>query len=113
METADAMFAAGRYMYAIFMCHLSIEKALKGLYHKRLNDLPPKVHNLLYFVEKLRLDLPNELLEFAAVLNNVSVPTRYPDDLQRIITDFTEAETSETLKRGKDVLQWLKTAFEK
>jgi len=27
-ETAEAMFTSGRYIYAIFMCHLSLEKAL-------------------------------------------------------------------------------------
>lgn len=32
METAEAMFESGRYIYAVFMCHLSLEKALKGLY---------------------------------------------------------------------------------
>ena len=30
MDTADAMHSSGRYFYAVFMCHLSIEKALKG-----------------------------------------------------------------------------------
>jgi HEPN domain-containing protein len=30
METADSMFAGGRYFYAVVMCHLSIEKFLKG-----------------------------------------------------------------------------------
>lgn len=32
METAQAMFDSGRYIYAMFMIHLSIEKALKGIY---------------------------------------------------------------------------------
>jgi HEPN domain-containing protein len=35
LGTAEAMFDAGRYIYTVFMCHLSIEKALKGLYAKK------------------------------------------------------------------------------
>ena len=31
LRTADAMLSTGRYIYTVFMCHLSIEKALKGL----------------------------------------------------------------------------------
>lgn len=31
IDTAYAMFRSGRYSYAIFMCHLSIEKGLKGI----------------------------------------------------------------------------------
>lgn len=50
METAQAMFDAGRYLYVIFMCHLSLEKALKGMYTKILNETPPKIHNLNYFI---------------------------------------------------------------
>ncbi|MDO9528114.1 MAG: HEPN domain-containing protein [Syntrophales bacterium] len=33
MDTAEYMLSGGRYFYAVFMCHLSIEKALKGLFH--------------------------------------------------------------------------------
>ena len=32
MDTADYMHKGGRHIYAVFMCHLSVEKALKGLY---------------------------------------------------------------------------------
>jgi HEPN domain-containing protein len=35
LGTAEAMFDAGRYIYTVFMWHLSIEKALKGLYAKK------------------------------------------------------------------------------
>lgn len=52
IETALAMFETGRYFYAVFMCHLSLEKALKALYTKILNALPPKTHNLVYLAEK-------------------------------------------------------------
>ena len=54
MDTADAMFRSGRYFYAVFMCHLSIEKSLKGLYSKELAEVPPKTHNLLYLLKKNR-----------------------------------------------------------
>lgn len=47
METADTMLGSGRYFYAVFMCHLSIEKALKGLYSKVTDEVPPKTHNLI------------------------------------------------------------------
>lgn len=53
MGTADAMFRSGRYFYAVFMCHLAIEKALKGLYAEVLDATPPKTHNLLYLLDKI------------------------------------------------------------
>ncbi|KAF5423046.1 MAG: HEPN domain-containing protein [Candidatus Methanocomedens sp.] len=55
METADYLFEGERYFYAVFMCHLSIEKALKGLYVKRFNKTPPKTHNLIFSLNSLTL----------------------------------------------------------
>ena len=34
MDTAEYMYAGGRYVYAVFMCHLAVEKTLKGIYQK-------------------------------------------------------------------------------
>jgi HEPN domain-containing protein len=107
MDTAAFMFKGGRYMYTVFMCHLSLEKALKGLYAKTLGKEPPKTHNLLYLVEKMKLKIPEELHDFIATLDRVSVPTRYPDDLRRILKDYDKKKTKEVLDQSKKVLQWL------
>jgi HEPN domain-containing protein len=109
MDTADYMFRGGRYMYAVFMCHLSLEKALKGRYAEKLGKEPPKTHNLLYLLEKMKLTLPEALFDFISTLNRVSVPTRYPDDLQRILKDYDKKKTKEVLDQSKQVLQWLST----
>ena len=79
LETADAMFKACKYIYTIYMCHLSIEKALKGLYAQRFKKDPPKIHNLNLFCEKLKIYIPENLQYFTDKLNSLSVPTRYPD----------------------------------
>src|SRR3990170_2300764 len=107
MDTADYMFRGGRYMYTVFMCHLSLEKALKGRYAEKLGKEPPKTHNLLYLLEKMKLTLPEDLFDFISTLNRVSVPTRYPDDLQRILKDYDKKKTKEVLDQSKQVLQWL------
>ena len=107
MDTADYMFRGGRYMYTVFMCHLSLEKALKGRYAEKLGKELPKTHNLLYLLEKMKLTLPEALFDFISTLNRVSVPTRYPDDLQRILKDYDKKKTKEVLDQSKQVLQWL------
>ena len=52
MKTAEALFESKRYIYAVFMCHLAVEKALKGLYQKRMRETPPKIHNLVFPVSQ-------------------------------------------------------------
>ncbi len=106
--TAEIMFDNKRFFYAVFMCHLSVEKALKGLYLERLKEIPPKTHNLVYLVEKIKVPLPENLYDTVFALNRVSVPTRYPDDLQRMLKDYNEERTKKIIDSGIEVLQWLK-----
>lgn len=111
METADAMFEKGRYIYTVFMCHLSIEKVLKGLYQKRLTELPPKVHNLIYLAEKTGISLPENLNDHMIYLNRLSIPTRYPEDLRKTQTVLNKEKSFEILEQSRKVLKWIKTQF--
>jgi len=113
LDTAEFMFTGGRYFYAIFMCHLSIEKALKGLYVQFREAAAPRSHNLVYLAEKTELQLPEELSDFISLLDGVSVPTRYPDDLQRLLKDYDKARTREMLKKSREVLRWLRAKSQK
>lgn len=113
MGVADWMFAGGKNMYAIFMCHLAIEKGLKGLYARRLAGMPPRVHNLIYLIEKLNLRMPANLYDMVFALNRVSIPTRYPDDLEKLLKSYSRQRTLEMLTQSKEVLTWLKAEFSK
>jgi HEPN domain-containing protein len=111
MDTAEAMFQSGRYFYAVFMCHLSIEKSLKGLYTKVWDEIPPKTHNLLYLLDKIGKKPEHELERFVIKLNTASVATRYPDDLAKIQAAYTEDITQNMITTTKEVLAWVKTQF--
>jgi HEPN domain-containing protein len=107
-DTAEFMFSGGRYFYSVFMCHLSIEKALKGMYIRKFEKVPPKTHNILYLLEFIDLDLPEDMYDFVFTLNRVSVLTRYPDNLQKMLEDYTKEKTNEILGKSKELLRWLK-----
>lgn len=106
--TAEAMFKTKRYIYSVFMCHLSIEKALKGLYAKKFKKDPPKVHDLIYLVKKIELTLLPLHQDFLKLLNELSVPTRYPDELEKLLQQYKREITEKLLKQTKELLQWLK-----
>ena len=76
METADYMYDGGRHIYAVFMCHLSIEKALKGLYYEKRHTIPPKSHNLIYLLKEIGIKPPFIPGKFIAKLNQASIRTR-------------------------------------
>ena len=111
LSTAEFMAEGGRHFYAVFMCHLSLEKALKGLYHRNLNKVPPKVHNLVYLMTKVEAVPPEPIGRFIVTLNEASVSTRYPDSLSTVQREFTETVAKDILRRTKEALQWIKAQF--
>jgi HEPN domain-containing protein len=104
------MFANGQYIHAVFMCHLAVEKALKGLLTSKTEDMPPRTHNLVFLAGKIEgVVLPEDLLEFLTTMNNVSVPTRYPDELKQMRKVYTKTKTAVLLERSRELVKWLKS----
>ena len=108
LETAQHMLQTGRNVYCIFMCHLSLEKALKGLFTKRLNQIPPKIHDLMYFVKKLTLEPEEEYLVFLKWLSTMGITTRYTEDLRGMIKLYPRERTDNIYQQTKTIQQWLK-----
>lgn len=91
------------------MCHLCIEKGLKGIIANR-DELPPRSHDLIFLLERAALD--NEAYaDFIEALNEVSVPTRYPDELDQLVASYPRKRTSEIVAQTKEVLTWLKSCL--
>lgn len=103
------MFKGRRYIYAVFMCHLCIEKALKGVIANR-NELPPRSHDLVFLLERTALDSSEEYAGFIEALNEVSVPTRYPDELDKLVTSYPRKRTA-GIAQTNEVLTWLKSCL--
>ena len=108
MDTADYMYKGGRYIYAVFMCHLSVEKALKGLYFEKLRKIPPKSHNLVYLLNEIGIKPPENPGMFIVKLGEASIPTRYPENLARLQQTYSENVVKSILFNGREVIQWIK-----
>ena len=52
--------------------------------------------------------MPQSYLEFIGKINNASVPTRYPEDLQRTIAQYPDSVARDYLEKTEEVLEWLK-----
>lgn len=100
-----------RHYYAIFMCHLSIEKALKGLLQQKTSTLPTKGHNLISLLQKSGVASDAKTGVFLTMLNEVDVKTRYPDNLDRLIEQYPEKIVAEMLNKAKEALKWIKAQF--
>jgi HEPN domain-containing protein len=108
LETAEHLLSTGRLVYAVFIAHLAVEKALKGLYHGRQNRVPPKTHNLNHLLNEIALQIEPDLKVFLSTLTEAQIATRYPDELSSLQRDFKAAVVSEILARSKEVIEWAK-----
>ena len=108
LDTADYMVGGGRGFYAIFMCHLGIEKALKGLYRAKRGEVPPKSHDLISLLSKTGVEVPEETGKLIVQLNQAAVLTRYPDDLDAVRAAYPKEVVGETVTRVREVLAWIK-----
>jgi HEPN domain-containing protein len=108
LETAWHMLTTGRYLYVVFMCHLALEKMLKAHVTEATQSVPAKSHDLIYLLKKSGINPPQSHLEFIGKINNASIPTRYPEDLQRMLREYPEPVVRDYLRQTEEVLQWLK-----
>jgi len=111
LETAEHMFKAGRYIYTVFMCHLSLEKVMKAKVEEITDTTPPKTHDLEYLLGLGELSPDKDMEKFLVELSNLSVVTRYPSDFQRMLGDFSKGRAESILIKTKEVFQWIKKSI--
>jgi len=111
METAEFMFTGKRYFYAVFMCHQAIEKALKGLFQKTAQAMPPKTHNLILLLNKIGVRPDEKCGKFIARLNEANIATRYPEDIELLQRHYTGAVTEQMLTEAGEVLEWIRKQY--
>jgi len=108
IETARHMLDTERYLYVVFLCHLALEKILKAHVAEVTQTLPIKTHDLIYLVKKCELKLPETYLDFIGKINTASIPTRYPDDLQRSLKEYPKSVAKDYLSQTQEIIKWLK-----
>lgn len=111
LETAEYMLQGGRRFYAVFMAHLAVEKALKGLYRLRLGHEAPKTHNLPYLLELVSLQPPPGKQQFLVDLTAAQVASRYAENITKAQQAFGPQRTRRILDDAKEVIAWIRTQW--
>ena len=109
LKTAQVMLDGKRYLYVGFMCHQVIEKALKGLYVKQHNKIPPYTHNLLTLCADLNLNLTKEQQDFFTELNPLNIEARYPEMKEKLGKAISKKKASILLEDTKNTYKWLRS----
>lgn len=108
LGAAQAMLDSGRYIYAVFMCHLGVEKALKALVVRRTGNAPPRTHNLVQLVGLARPDLAPDDMRFLTRLGVAGVTTRYPEELSKALKDYPPSIVRDYVGKAREIVECLK-----
>lgn len=110
MDTAKAMQRARRYLYVGFLCHLTIEKALKGSIASVDEDsFPAKIHNLIRLAENcpLREELSEDQWDLLAALNPLNIEARYPSIRESISSSLDRDKCKALIAETEELLCWI------
>ena len=107
LDTADAMFKAGRYLYVLFCCQQAVEKMLKAVIAQRTGQCPPRLHNLLRLAEHAGVELDQSQTVLMEDLTRYYIQSRYPEEIPALSRGLDRQRGEQVLKQTEDVLQWL------
>ena len=109
LVSARIMLDSGRYLYAGFMCHQSIEKAMKAYYIFLFDELHPHTHSLNSLAKKTNLTdkVQESHVKTLKKLDPLYIKARYEDyksDISSLLTgDYCEI----LLKETEELCLWI------
>ena len=106
---AEQQLDSGRHLWAIFFCHLAIEKMLKAAVINITGEAAPRTHNLRYLTGLAGMPTDHPHFEFISKLSDLSVPTRYPEDMMEMGTAFTKDVAKQYTLKAREVMSWIRT----
>ncbi|MBL1214809.1 MAG: HEPN domain-containing protein [Ignavibacteriae bacterium] len=95
------------YSWALFIGHLVIEKTLKALYVKRLEQHAIFTHDLLRLATKIGVGMTNEQEEWLDKITTFNLNARYDNYKQDFNKLCTKDFTNKWILRIKNLREWL------
>lgn len=107
LETARVMVNGKRYLYVGFLCHLTIEKALKAVIAQQ--ETPPKVHDLVKLAKQggIYSEMSDEQKDFLEVLLPLNIEARYPSYKDEVAKALNEAKCRKFIGETEELMCWI------
>jgi len=111
IESAKVMQKGCRYLYVGFMCHQTIEKALKAYLTSITDEPPPYIHNLIRLSELTGLltQFSDEQKQTVITLNPLNIEARYPIKKDELGLLLTKSFCVQLLKDTEELLKWIES----
>ena len=111
LQTARAMLETRRLLYVGFMCHQTIEKALKGVFVARKPEEElPYIHKLMRLANQAEIasEMSEEQLALLDKLSPLNIEARYPMHKAKLMESLTVERCKEMIQETEALFEWLK-----
>ena len=109
-DAVENLFKSGNYDWCLFIGHLVLEKAFKGLWILSNKDInPPRTHNLLNLSKLAQTELEEDVLIFLNLVNTFHLEARYPEYKKEFYKTVSKEFAENNLLKIKELYQWLKS----
>ena len=113
LDTAQTMYAGGRWFYVVYMCQQAVEKLTKGLYNFYIDDNVPKAHNIRFILTKIETELSisidSEIYRLIDTLSAHYLNNRYPDFSGQPNIFVDKDKATNLLEKTREAFTWLLT----
>ena len=107
LETGKSLLESKRFPYALFFGHLALEKILKALVVKSIEEHAPYTHSLTFLASKTGIEIPESILDRLAEYTEFHLESRYPDEKKDFYQKCTEEFACKKFAEIEEVYQWL------
>jgi HEPN domain-containing protein len=106
-KTMMNLFKSKDYHWSLFIGHLVIEKLLKAIYVKNVDNNPPRIHDLLRLAEKAQIHTTEVQKDTLDLITTFNMNARYPDYKQSFYKKCDYNFTMNSIGKIKELKIWL------
>ena len=100
----EILFNASDYVFCLYLAHQTLEKLAKANWVKNnVENIPPKVHNIVLLLEQSDIDLGDDMMRFLREFNDFQLSGRYPDYSKSIYNECSKEYTIEKLEKIEEI----------
>ena len=84
-----------------------MENALKAIIVRRMDDFPPRLHNLLRLADIAGIKIEPDRGDFLGELSGYTIQTRYPEEIESLAQALDREIAQDALDKTGEVIEWL------
>jgi len=105
-KIAEDLIDMKHYQWALFLCHIAIEKVLKANYIKINDQYPPPIHKLVKLATDCKIELSEEQVDDLREMTSFNIEARYDIIKDKLYKKATKEYTKKYFQKTKNLLNY-------